>query len=50
VRGVDRYGHFDHEPRPRRDLDEAALAAHADAIGRQVKALYAGTDKHAFRA
>ena len=50
VRGVDHYGHFDHEPRPRRDLDEAALAAHADAIGRQVKALYAGTDKQAFRA
>ena len=50
VRGVDHYGHFDHEPRPRRDLDEAALAAHADAIARQVKALYAGTDKQAFRA
>ena len=50
VRGVDRYGHFDHEPRPRRDLDEAALAAHADAIGRQVKALYQGTDQQAFRA
>ena len=50
VRGVDRYGHFDHEPRPRRDLDEAALAAHADAIGRQVKALYEGTDQQAFRA
>jgi non-haem Fe2+, alpha-ketoglutarate-dependent halogenase len=50
VRGADRYGHFDVEPRPRRDLDEAALAAHADAIGRQVKALYAGTDKQTFRA
>ena len=50
VRGVDRYGNFDHEPRPKRDLDEAAIAAHADAIGRQVKALYSGTDKQAFRA
>jgi ectoine hydroxylase-related dioxygenase (phytanoyl-CoA dioxygenase family) len=50
VRGVDRYNHFDHEPRPRGDLDEAALAAHADAVGRQVKALYQGTDKTAFRA
>ena len=50
VRGVDRHGNFDHEPRPRRDLDEAALAAHADAVGRQVKALYSGTDKQAFRA
>ena len=50
VRGVDRYGHFDHEPRPKRDLDDGALAAHADAVGRQVKALYQGTDKTAFRA
>ena len=50
VRGVDRDNNFDHEPRPKRDLDEAALAAHADAIDRQVKALYSGTDKQAFRA
>jgi len=50
VRGVDRYQNFDHEPRPSRDLSEAALAAHADAIARQVKALYSGTDKAAFRA
>jgi non-haem Fe2+, alpha-ketoglutarate-dependent halogenase len=50
VRGVDRYGHFDPEPCPRRDLDEAALAAHAEAVGRQVKALYQGTGKTEFRA
>ena len=50
VRGVDTYGEFDPEPRPRSDLDEAALAAHADAVGRQVKALYSGTDKQEFRA
>lgn len=50
VRGVDRDGNFDLEPRPKRDLDDAALAAHADAVGRQVKALYSGTDKQAFRA
>lgn len=50
VRGVDRDGNFDLEPRPKADLDEAALAAHADAVGRQVKALYSGTDKQAFRA
>lgn len=50
VRGSDRDGNFDHEPRPHRDLDDAALAAHADAVGRQVKALYSGTDKQAFRA
>ena len=50
VRGTDTYHHFDDEPRPRADLDEAARAAHADAVGRQVKALYQGTDKQAFRA
>ena len=50
VRGVDNYGHFDSEPRPKRDLDDAALAAHADAVERQVKALYSGTDKAEFRA
>jgi ectoine hydroxylase-related dioxygenase (phytanoyl-CoA dioxygenase family) len=50
VRGTDRDGNFDHEPRPKRDLDERALAAHADAVGRQVKALYSGTDKQEFRA
>ena len=50
VRGVDRYSNFDLEPRPKRDLDEAAMAAHTDAIDRQVKALYSGTDKQEFRA
>jgi ectoine hydroxylase-related dioxygenase (phytanoyl-CoA dioxygenase family) len=50
VRGTDRYGHFDHEPRPQADIDQAALGAHADAVGRQFKALYQGTDKTAFRA
>lgn len=50
VRGVDKYHHFDDEPRPQADLDAAALAAHADAVGRQVKALYQGTDKQQFRA
>ncbi|MCZ7566085.1 MAG: phytanoyl-CoA dioxygenase family protein [Burkholderiales bacterium] len=50
VRGVDRHGHFDPEPSPAADLDEAALAAHADAVGRQVKALYAGTGHDSMRA
>jgi ectoine hydroxylase-related dioxygenase (phytanoyl-CoA dioxygenase family) len=50
VRGTDKYRHFDYEPRPRTDLDEGALAAHADSVSRQVKALYAGTEKTAFRA
>jgi non-haem Fe2+, alpha-ketoglutarate-dependent halogenase len=34
VRGQDRYGHFDPEPRPRADLDAEAGAAHADACAR----------------
>jgi ectoine hydroxylase-related dioxygenase (phytanoyl-CoA dioxygenase family) len=50
VRGVDKYHHFDYEPRPSADLDAGALAAHQDSMDRQVKALYQGTDKTAFRA
>jgi ectoine hydroxylase-related dioxygenase (phytanoyl-CoA dioxygenase family) len=50
VRGTDKYRHFDYEPRPRADLDEGALAAHADSVSRQIKALYEGTEKTAFRA
>jgi ectoine hydroxylase-related dioxygenase (phytanoyl-CoA dioxygenase family) len=50
VRGADKHRHFDYEPRPKADLDEAALAAHADSVARQVKALYQGTEKTAFRA
>lgn len=50
VRGHDRYGHFDLEPAPRADLDEAALAAHRDAVDRSAKALYHGTNRTQFRA
>jgi len=50
VRGTDKFHNFDYEPRPQADLDAAAQAAHADAIARQVKALYQGTDKQEFRA
>jgi ectoine hydroxylase-related dioxygenase (phytanoyl-CoA dioxygenase family) len=50
VRGVDQFGHFDLEPRPRRDLDEAAVAAHTDAVERKVAVMYEGTSKTAFRA
>ena len=46
----DKYHHFDDEPRPRADLDDAAKAAHADAVNRQVKALYQGTDEQGVRA
>jgi len=34
VRGHDRHGHFDPEPRPRSDFDAEARAAHADACER----------------
>jgi ectoine hydroxylase-related dioxygenase (phytanoyl-CoA dioxygenase family) len=42
VRGVDEYGHFDLEPVPRSDFDPAAVAYHADAVGRLNTVLYAG--------
>jgi non-heme Fe2+,alpha-ketoglutarate-dependent halogenase len=38
VRGTDAYGHFDHEPVPLADEDDAALRAHADSVGRFWKA------------
>jgi len=50
VRGRDTCGHYDLEPRPLADLDAAALAAHRDAVGRQVAALYQGTERTQFRA
>lgn len=34
VRGQDTYGHFDPEPAPKADYDEAARAAHKDAMSR----------------
>ncbi len=34
VRGTDRYGHFDDEPRPQVDFGAAEQAAHADAVAR----------------
>jgi non-haem Fe2+, alpha-ketoglutarate-dependent halogenase len=50
VRGTDTHGFHDLEVPPAEDLSPAALAAHADAMERQVKALYSGTEKTAFRA
>ena len=49
VRGSDRYGNFDVDPAPKRDLDEAALAAHQAAVERSAKVLYDGTQS-SFRA
>ena len=50
VRGVDRHGHFDLEPRPQRDMDEAALRAHAEAVDRKVAVLLQGAAKTELRA
>lgn len=36
MRGVDRHGYFDLEPRPTADMDEAAIAAHRDAVARHM--------------
>lgn len=49
VRGTDRFGHFDLEPRPASDLDEAALAAHSEAIERKVALMYEGTGRTELR-
>src|SRR5215210_1790946 len=50
VRGVDRYGHFQHEPRPQRDMDPALVAMQAEAAQRQASILYAGTGRPTFRS
>jgi non-haem Fe2+, alpha-ketoglutarate-dependent halogenase len=34
VRGSDRYGYFDDEPRPKVDFGAAERAAHVDAVAR----------------
>ena len=43
VRGRDRHGNFEHEPRPAADLDAAALAAHTAAMQRMLGSVYSGT-------
>jgi hypothetical protein len=45
VRGVDNFGHFDHELAPRVSLDAQAVACHADATERQLRIVYAGAQK-----
>ena len=49
VRGRDDYGHFDWEPEPIADLDAGARAAHRNAVDRNIRALYSGTDKTEMR-
>ena len=45
VRGVDRYGHFELEPRPQSDLAAEAVAFHASVTGQHAKILMRGTDR-----
>jgi hypothetical protein len=45
VRGVDRYGNFEHEPPPRADMAPEALAYHRFALDRLSSAVMKGTDK-----
>lgn len=49
VRGGDEHGNFAQEPEPQADLDAGALAAHEDAVKRQLAALYSGTEHQEFR-
>ncbi len=50
VRGTDDHHHFDPETAPNADMDASAIAAHRDAVSRQIAALYEGTEKSEFRA
>jgi non-haem Fe2+, alpha-ketoglutarate-dependent halogenase len=50
VRGKDDYGHFEPEYVPKRDLEPEALAFHAMVSEEQVRVLYRGTGKSAYRA
>lgn len=40
ARGIDKFRHFDQEERPRNAFDEAAVAAHRAALGRQAATLF----------
>lgn len=42
ARGHDRFGHFEHEPRPEADFDPAALAAHERAMAKRNAIIYRG--------
>lgn len=44
VRGTDAHHHFIQEPDPASDLDQAALAAHAQSMNSHIGAIYSGTD------
>jgi hypothetical protein len=48
VRGTDCFRHFEHEPRPSRDLDPALVALHKQITERNAKILYRGTEVKSF--
>jgi non-haem Fe2+, alpha-ketoglutarate-dependent halogenase len=48
VRGEDRFGHFELEPRPAADLDPAMVALHRQIAERNAKILYRGTAIESF--
>jgi hypothetical protein len=48
VRGVDTFGHFEHEPRPARDMEPAMVAFHQRVTERNARILYRGTDVKSF--
>ena len=50
VRGKDTYGHFLPAHVPKRDLEPEALAFHKEVSEEQVRVLYRGTGKTAYRA
>lgn len=50
VRGVDDFGHFEHEHRPRADFDADAVAQHAQISEHHAAVLYRGTNVSGFRA
>jgi hypothetical protein len=43
VRGSDTFHHFEHEPRPLRDMDPAFVALHQRITDQQAQILYRGT-------
>jgi hypothetical protein len=48
VHGTDAHGHFEHEPRPARDLDPAFVELHREIAARNARILYRGTDRKSF--
>jgi non-haem Fe2+, alpha-ketoglutarate-dependent halogenase len=48
VRGTDRFGHFELEPRPSRDLDPTLVALHKQITERNARILYRGTGVESF--